>query len=481
MDGQSGIAEPGVGPRVRGQRASIAARLDRLPPSRHVWGLVLLISAGAFFEFYELFVTGYVAPGMAKEGLFSEASLGGFGVLASIGVTGFGTFVFATFAGLFVGSTLFGAVADRYGRRTVFTGSLIWYSVAGLVMATRTTGLEIDLWRFIAGIGLGVELVTVDTYVAEMIPAAERGRAFAANQVVAFLAVPVVALLAWLLVPEAPFGIAGWRWVAALGCLGAAVIWVIRLRVPESPRWLDRVGRHAEADRIATAIEAAVQREQGRPLPAPSAGPPAEVGGATGFGEIWRPPYRRRTLMMSVFQVCQTIGFYGFAAWVPSLLVAKGIHVTQSLYYSFIIAIANPLAPLIGLFVADRIERKWQIVGAATSAAVFGLIFAEQTAAVPLIGLGVLVTLANNWMSFAFHNYQAELFPTRIRARAVGFVYSWSRLSAAFAGLAISALLARGGVVSVFLFIAAAMAVVVVSIGVFGPKSRGLALEEIAQ
>ena len=88
-----------------------------------------------------------------------------------------------------------------------------------------------------------------------------------------------------------------------------------------------------------------------------------------------------------------------------------------------------------------------------------------------LIVLGVLVTLCNNWMSFSFHNYQAELFPTRIRSRAVGFVYSWSRLSAALSGLAVAYLLNLGGVNAVFSFIAFAMLIVVISIGGFGPRT----------
>ena len=97
-----------------------------------------------------------------------------------------------------------------------------------------------------------------------------------------------------------------------------------------------------------------------------------------------------------------------------------------------------------------------------------------------MIALGVLLTLANNWMSIAFHGYQAELFPTRVRARAVGFVYSWSRLSGAFAGLVISALLAREGVGAVFVLIAGAMAVVVLAIGIFGPRTLDRPLEDIS-
>ena len=108
-------------------------------------------------------------------------------------------------------------------------------------------------------------------------------------------------------------------------------------------------------------------------------------------------------------------------------------------------------------------------------------LFAIQRNAAMVIVFGVLVTLANNWMSFSFHNYQGELFPTRIRARAVGFVYSWSRVSAAFAGLLIGFFLKEGGAPAVALFIAVAMVIMIVTIGAFGPKTRHRALEEISQ
>ena len=451
---------------------AIAARRDRLPRARHVWWLITLISLGACFELYDLFLTAYVVPGMARHGLFTRESLGIFGVLEPLHVAGPGTFVFALFAGLFVGTIAFGWVADAYGRRFVFTFSLLWYSAATLIMAFQTTGFGVDLWRFIAGIGIGVELVTIDTYVSELIPRNERGQAFAFSQFVGFCAVPLVAFLAWALGPD------NWRWVVGIGAAGALVVWWLRRELPESPRWLARHGRYSEAEAIMADIEAKVSAETG-PLPAPQAVTALEEG-SNSFAELWQPPYAKRTVLLSVFNFFQTFGYYGFAAWVPTLLIAKGITVTTSLAYAFVIAIANPIGPLLGALIADRMERKWQICLAALGIAVFGLAFASQSGAAALIACGVLVTLCNNWLSFAFHNYQAELFPTRIRSRAVGFVYAWSRLSAALSGLAIAMFLGLGGVMAVFAFIAAAMAIVVVIIGGFGPRTRGLALEAIS-
>ncbi|MCW8306362.1 MFS transporter [Acidiphilium sp. PA] len=457
--------------------AAIAARLDRLPPSRTVWTIIVLISLGGVFEFYDLFFTGYVAPGMIGSGLFKPASLGVFASLGALKVAGFGTFVFATFAGLWLGALVFSQVADRFGRRIVFTGSLIWYMVCTAIMAFQTSGFALDIWRFIAGVGIGVELVTIDTFISEMIPRAERGRAYSINQTITFAVVPVIAFLAYVLKGSRPFGLDYWRVVILVGSVGALVVFLLQRGIPESPRWLARHGRMAEADAIVGEIERKVMAETGRPLPPPQPAAPEEDG-AGSFSEIFGPQYLKRTIILSVFNMAQVIGFYGFAAWVPTLLIHRGIHVTASLEYAFIIAIANPFGPLIGTLFADRLERKTQIIGGLAVMGVVIALFAMSNAPALLIALGVLFTLAANVMSFAYHGYQPELYPTRIRARAVGFVYSWSRIAAAFAGLAIGILLSDYGVPGVAVFIGAAMLVGIVMI-TLGPSTRGLALEQI--
>jgi putative MFS transporter len=454
--------------------APILARLDRLPATRHVWLLITLLSLGGMFEFYDLFMTGYIIPGLAKAGLLADLSLGIW--------AGPALFVASTFAGLFIGTFAFGYVADRYGRRTIFTYSMLWYSAATLVMAFQNTGTGVCLWRLIAGIGIGVELVTIDTFVAELVPKHLRGRAFAFNQMVQFCVVPVVAFLAYELVPLAPLGIDGWRWVVVIGSLGALVVWVLRRGIPESPRWLINQGRLAEAESVTAAIEAKVIGDLGGaalPVPADHAVDKLEPVG--NFSEIWQPPYRSRTIMLMVFQFFQTFGFYGFAAWVPTLIAQQtGIKLGESLQYAFIIAIANPFGPLLAMSFADKCERKWQLVGAACCIAVFGVLFSFQSTMGLLILCGVLITLSNNVLSYSFHGYQTELFPTRVRARAVGFTYSFSRISTVFAAFIIGWFLQNAGTKGVFGLIAFAMLMVVLSIGIWGPRTRERELEQIS-
>jgi putative MFS transporter len=453
--------------------SEIAARLDRLPFSRTILRLVMLISIGGIFELYDLFMTAYIAPGLVKSGLFTTNSAGLFGI------SGVGFFVFCTFAGMYVGCIGFGFIADRFGRRSIFTFSLVWYSLATAIMAVQPTAAGIDLWRFIAAIGVGLEQVVIDTFLPELVAPQFRGKAFAIYQFIEFLIVPVVALLGWLLVPYKPFGIDGWRWVALIASVGALGAWWLRLKLPESPRWLALHGKHEQADAIVRHIETNVARDIGvTQLPEPPPG--KEVIGASQFVELFKPPYGKRTLVLSVFNLMQTIAFYGFTAWVPTLLISKGVTITKSLEYSFIIALANPVGPLLGVFIADKMERKWQLVSAGVCVAVFMLLFARQTDNVIVIVLGILVTLSVNWISFVFHGYQAEQYPTRIRARAVGFVYSWSRVSAAFAGLLIGFFLRQGGTLGVAIFIGIAMAVMIFTVGVFGPRTLNRRLEELS-
>lgn len=456
---------------------SVSARIDRLPASQYIWSLVMLVSFGAFFEIYDLALSAPLGLGLLQAGVFHKGAGGLFGLADQA------TFVAATFAGLFVGTMGFSFAADRFGRRPIFTFALLWYSLATVVMGFQSTALGIDLWRFIASIGVGLELVAIDCYLAELMPKHLRGRAFAVSTSIQFLSAPLVAVLAWKLIPGQLFGIDGWRWLTFVPAIGAALVWWIRRALPESPRWLEAHGRPDEADRVMGQIEARVSADIKAPLLAPTpAVIVAEQAPAAATPSLWRPPYRRRTLMLIVFHIFQAIGYFGFSHWLPTLLVAHGVTVSKSLGYTAVLALLMPIAPLVFSRIADKAERKWLIVAGALATAVCGLLMTQMTQnsnflVFTLIGAGV--SLGNSLMSLSYHTYQSEVFPTQIRARGVGVVYSFSRLSAMFSGYLIAFVLEEVGPAGVFVLISGAMAIVAVTVGAFGPRTRGRALEEI--
>ena len=184
--------------------------------------------------------------------------------------------------------------------------------------------------------------------------------------------------------------------------------------------------------------------------------------------------------MLVAFNVLQTFGYYGFTSWVTTLLFQEHIEFVHSLRYTAIIALANPFGPIVAMYFADRLERKWQIAALAIVIAIAGIAFGAARSPIAIVLWGIAIALSINWFSSAFHAYQAELYPTRIRAQGVGFVYSFGRLSAIGVGYAVAAVARGFGTQGVFAMIAAAMVVVALIIAAFGPRTNRLELEAIA-
>ena len=337
---------------------TIAARLDRLAFSASLKKLVAADFAGRGVRILRPVHDRLYRAGPGRRRICSPPTPAGF-----FAPDGVGFFVFCTFAGMWAGCGGFRLHRRPAGpARHLHLFAALVLRWPPLVMAFQHSAASIDLWRFIAAIGVGLEQVTIDTLLPELVPRRSRGRAFAFNQFIEFSVVPVVALLGWLLVPLHPFGLDGWRCVALIGASGALAAWWLRLAVPESPRWLalhGRGGRGRSSDGKAGGRRGA----RYRPCAAAAARRRSDAAGAgQPCANFCGRLMRGRTVMLSVFNLMQTIAFYGFGSWVPSLLIAKGIHVTTSLEYAFIIALANPVGPLLGFLIADRMERKWQLV-----------------------------------------------------------------------------------------------------------------------
>ncbi len=448
------------------QVSAASSVLERLPLSRWHWRLVVLVGIGTFFDLYEVFLGGVLAPVLAKEW--------------GLGTAGKSMVIAAGFAGMFIGANVLSIAADRLGRRRVFIVNLLVYSLFSLAAAFSPNIETFLVLRVIAGIGLGAELVLVDTYLAEFIPAEHRGRMTAWAYTIGFLGVPLAALLGGKLVARQQlFGIDGWRWLLLFGGLGAVFIMAVRTMLPESPRWLESRGRHAEAREVVDSVAAKVSPG----LPVTELMPEEGSGDdAPTVAEVLRiafRDYRKRTVMLVIFQILQTVAYYGFGTLAPLVLVSKGFEVTESLGYAAVAFAGYPLGSLLSVPLVERFERKYLIIVAALGIGVCGIVFAASTNVAVIVIAGFLLTAVSNIFSNGFHIYQAEIFPTAIRSTASGICYSLSRATSTVMPFIAVPALAALGPVAVFSGSAVLIVLLCLDVGLLGPRSTGLALEQV--
>ncbi len=445
--------------------------LEGLPVSRWHWRLVVVVGIGTFFDLYEVFLGGVLAPVLAKE--FGLGTLGKSMVIA------------AGFAGMFIGANVLSIAADRLGRRRVFILNLLVYSLFSFAAAFSLNIETFLVLRVIAGIGLGAELVLIDTYLAEFIPARYRGRMTAWAYTIGFLGVPLAALLGGKLVARTELlGIDGWRWLLLFGGLGAVFVLVVRAMLPESPRWLESRGRHTEARKVIELVVAKVA--PGTPIPesSESASGTTSDDDARSVAQVLRiafRDYRKRTVMLVIFQVLQTVAYYGFGTLAPLVLVSKGFEVTESLGYAALTFVGYPLGSLISVPLVERFERKHLIIASALGIGLCGIVFAASTNVAVIVAAGFLLTAVSNIFSNSFHIYQAEIFPTAIRSTASGVCYSLSRATSTVMPFVAVPALAALGPVAVFSGSAFLIVLLCLDVGLLGPRSTGRKLEQVQQ
>jgi putative MFS transporter len=329
--------------------------------------------------------------------------------------------------------------------------------------------------RFLAGIGIGAELTLVDAYLSELLPARLRGRYTAWAYTLGFIGVPAAGLLGRILVPLTPFGIDGWRWLFVAGSLGAVIVWFVRRKLPESPRWLESVGRIAEAEAIVERME----REAGVAPLLPTESSPVVVPRRVRLSALFSGQYRSRVMMLGVFHIFQTIGYYGFGTLVPLVLASKGYSVVTSLTFTTLTFIGYPVGSALSLPIIERVDRRWLIVGSALLMSVLGISMGYSTSSTAIVVLGFLYTAVSNVFSNGLHIFQVEIFPTSVRATAAGACYGLSRLSSAAMPFVLLPVLERWGSGPMFVVVATALWIVIIDVAFFAPSTTGRSLEEV--
>lgn len=473
--GQGRPEEPAAG--APAAQATVAASL----PSEHLETMrfgrfhrsfLVMVTAGEFVETLMLLGNGVVLALVAKVLHFSP-------VVSTWAVP------VSFFGGEFFGSIISGLVSDRLGRKAVFRYDLLVFGVGMIIAGFMDSAVLIAVFVFVGGIGVGGEFPVVDSYTAEMFPARVRGRRMAAVYTLAVLAAPVIAAVAYG-VSHPTAGYYSWR--SLFWIMGAAglVVWLIRLRVPESPRWLESRGRYQEAAETMRVIlrqdghEAADQLIPQQPGPRGSENVQLRRSWLSSVGDIFAPDLRSRTVMMLVFQFFQSGIFYGFTSLAPLFLLHKGISLVQTLEFSMIIYAGFFFGSIVSLFTIDKIERKWGLVATAILAGAFGTAFAEVSSTALTVVFGFIVAFILWQFSNFLHTYQAEIFPTRVRSTAAGTVYSISRLTTSLFVYIITTWLLPHGLLASFSLIWLCIVVVVVDVAVFGPKTSRLTVETIA-
>jgi len=440
---------------------SIAARLNRLPLTRTHRRATIIAGIGSFFDLFDIFLAGVLGTVLTKEFALEQLWLPA--ALSS------------AFVGMFIGATVLGRLADRRGRRTAFLINLGIYSGFTLVGAFSVNATMLIVSRFLAGIGIGGELTLVDAYLSELLPARLRGRYTAWAYTLGFIGVPAAGLLGRILVPREPFGIEGWRWLFVAGSLGALIVWVVRRQLPESPRWLESMGRVDEAEAIVSRME----KEAGIEL-APagtSVDEPAMRRG--GLSVLFSGRYRSRAIMLGVFHIFQTVGYYGFGTLVPLVLASKGYSIVTSLTFTTLTFVGYPVGSALSLPIIERVDRRWLIAGSAFLMSATGIGMGYSTSPIAIVVLGFLYTTISNVFSNGLHIFQVEIFPTAIRATAAGACYGLSRLSSAVMPFVLLPVLQQWGAGPMFVVIALALWIVIADIALFAPSTTGKSLEEV--
>lgn len=461
--------------RARRSRPSVAERLEALPFGRFHRNFLLMVTAGEFVETMMLLGNGVLLALVATTLHFSSA-------VATWAIP------ISFFTGEFVGSIVSGQIADRFGRKAVFNYDLLVFAVGMIAAGFMNSAVLVGIFIFVAGLGVGGEFPVVDAYTTEMFPGKDRGRRMATVYTLAVLAAPLIAALAWA-VSHPTAGYYSWR--ALFWFIGVCgfIVWVIRFRVPESPRWLEAQGRPEEAHAVVNGFSDTDAGSAPAPQTVPTAGPDGAGASATShpaparqsmFARIFAPDVRGRTTMMLIFQFFQSGLFYGFTTLAPLFLLHKGISLVHTLLFSMIIYGGFFVGSLCSMYTIDKVERKWGIVVTAILSGVFGTAFAEASNVTVTVVFGFLTTFTLWQFSNFLHTYQAEIFPTEVRTTAAGAVYSVSRISTALWVYVIGTVLAPDGILVSFGLIWVFIAIIVIDIGVFGPRSSRLAVEEIA-
>ncbi|MFE5291371.1 MFS transporter [Isoptericola sp. NPDC056618] len=435
------------------QHSNAANRIDRLPISRFHKTTIVAVAFAYFFEFADINTFAITAPVIRTHW--------GIDVTHVAYVTSF------SFVGMFIGSIVAGSLADRLGRKRTLTLTTIWFAAWSFASVFSWDIASLGVFRVLTSAGLSAMTVVAVVYVSEIYPASKRGKFQAYAMVIGICGTPVTNLVASFVVPISDWS---WRLVYLWGALGLLFLLFVR-KLEESPKWYEAHGRYAEADAVLTRLETAAAAEHGELAPA---APPVvvEEHGRASYRVLLQKKYLLPTVLLSVLWITQTIGFFGYSSWAPTLLADQGVSVEDSIFYVALTTVGAPLGSYLAALVTDRFERKWCLVVFGLIIAVSGLLYGLTFNPMLIVAFGFLVNLFERGYTSLAYAYSPELYDTRGRSVGTSVSYGLGRLSNAAGPLIIAGIYTGVGYQAVFGFIAGTWVVGALALAIFGPATR---------
>ncbi len=431
-------------------------RLDRLPISSFHYRIFWLIGAGMFFDGYDLYV------GASVMGAVLQAK---FAVLAQVP-----QFISWTFVGMTIGSVAAGFLGDKFGRRFTYQFNLVVFGLASFAAAAAPSMEWLIAARFVMGLGLGAEIVVGYSTMTEFVPPASRGRWMAFMAFIVVAGFPATSIISTYVIPAF-----GWRPMFAIAGVGALIVWWLRKRLPESPRWLETNGRAEEAETLMQEIER--EASGGKPLPAPA---PAVGVPALGFAALFSPALLPRLVVGSVVLITVNTLIFGFVNWLPTFFGQQGISITRSLTYTMVLASGSLIGCAIGAWSADAFGRKPTIIAASILSIVAGAVYPYMKDPAALLSVGfVLIVGIYVLTALLYGVYTTELFPTEVRLRANGLCNMLGRGATVVSPFIVLSLFKSYGVQGVLGLMIGLLIVQIIVVAVWGIETNRRGLEQL--
>ncbi|MGA7579216.1 MAG: MFS transporter [Desulfobaccales bacterium] len=445
------------------ENLQIPQRIERLPLTSYQRFLGFIIITAWFFDDVDLGAMTFLLPVLGKEFHLSPVMMG--------------TLLSMSFCGMFIGTGLSGLLSDKLGRKIILQWSMILWGVAGILCAISWDITSLFVFRFLLGVGLGAELPVATATLPEFLPKNARGRYVAIMEGLLPVGIIVAGITTYFVLP-----LVGWRWVFVAEAVPAAWLFLVRRNIPESPRWLEAVGRREEADRVMADIEAQVAKKYGKPLPPVLEQTLIEKETEQSpFFELWSSDYWQRTLMLWIVWPLCLFGYYGLTSWLGALLVGKGFTVIKSITFVVTITIGGIPGFLSATYLIERLGRRPVVIVATAMTAVSAYFYGNAGTLSMLYIWGFAMMFFTYAMWSAIYAYTPELYPTRMRGTGCGLSSSVGRLGAIAGPYAIGWLVASAGGGAVFALAASMFGIAALSVLVLGPETQGKILEEISQ